>query len=62
MAYYHGTNTVIGMVDLNVNRNRTDFGKGFYLASNVETAQGWATRRTMISGGVPTQFTYTVGC
>ena len=49
MTYYHGTNAIIGMIDLSRSRLRTDFGKGFYFASKADTAQGWATRRTMIS-------------
>jgi len=60
MAYYHGTNTIIDIVDLETSRLRTDFGKGFYLANKVETAQGWATRRAMISGGLPTILRYEV--
>jgi len=58
MAYYHGTNTIITRVDLSLSRNRTDFGKGFYLAGKADTAQSWATRRAMISDGVPTILRY----
>jgi len=61
MAYYHGTNTIISRVDFSLGRSRTDFGKGFYLASKVKTAQGWATRRAMISGGTPTILRYEFG-
>jgi len=58
MFYYHGTNKIIGSVDLSVSRNRTDFGKGFYFANRVDTAQRWATRRSLVSGGIPTILRY----
>ena len=58
MAYYHGTNALIGFIDLSKSRLRTDFGKGFYFANATDTAQGWATRRTMVSGGIPTILRY----
>jgi len=60
MTYYHGTNVIIDKIDLNKSRLRTDFGKGFYFANVVETAQGWATRRAMISGGIPTILRYEI--
>jgi len=60
MIYYHGTNSVIGIIDLNKSRLRTDFGKGFYFTSTIETAQGWATRRALISGGIATILRYEV--
>ena len=31
MKMYHGTNMVVGVIDLTKSRNRVDFGKGFYL-------------------------------
>ena len=58
MAYYHGTNMLIGAIDLSKSRMRTDFGKGFYLANMLETAQGWAARRAILSGGTPTVMRY----
>jgi len=58
MAYVHGTNDIIGFIDLNRCRDRTDFGKGFYLADKIGTAMNWASRRAMISGGVPTMMQY----
>ena len=60
MTYYHGTNAIIGVIDLCRSRLRTDFGRGFYFASKADTAQGWATRRTMISGGIPTILRYEI--
>jgi len=58
--YFHGTNSIIGVVDLNKSRLRTDFGKGFYFANKIGTAQGWATRRSMVSGGIPTILQYEI--
>ena len=49
---------VISEVDLSICRSRTDFGKGFYLANMVDTANAWAARRAMLSGGVPTVMRY----
>jgi len=54
MMYYHGTNSIFNTIDLSKSRLRTDFGKGFYFTNKIGTAQGWATRRAMISGGIPT--------
>jgi len=58
MLLYHGTNMVIGAVDLNKSRNRTDFGRGFYLADKIGTAQNWAARKAELHGGVPTILAY----
>ena len=60
MTYYHGTNALIGVIDLYKCRNRTDFGKGFYFANTTDTAQGWATRRAMVAGGIPTILRYEI--
>jgi hypothetical protein len=58
MAYIHGTNDIIGIIDLSKCRDRTDFGKGFYLADKIGTAMSWASRRAIVSGGVPTMLQY----
>ncbi|MCL2820547.1 MAG: DUF3990 domain-containing protein [Oscillospiraceae bacterium] len=50
MVFYHGTNSVIGSIDLNKCRLRTDFGRGFYISSNLETAQVWADGKAGFSG------------
>jgi len=60
MMYYHGTNILIDAINLNKCRNRTDFGKGFYLADKVETAQNWAIRRTQLLNGTPTIIKYEI--
>ena len=50
MMLYHGTNQVIHEIDLSKGRLRTDFGKGFYLGSNLEVARDWAKSRARFSG------------
>ena len=60
MALYHGTNAKISVVDLSKGRNRTDFGKGFYLADKLETACRWAANKVDLSGGIPTVLRYEV--
>ena len=60
MVFYHGTNMIIGKIDLEKSRNRTDFGKGFYLSEKIGTAQGWATSRTELRGGTPTILSYEI--
>ena len=60
MFLYHGTHAVIGTINLGMCRNRTDFGKGFYLTDKVGTAQAWAIRKVELSGGSPTVIQYEV--
>lgn len=42
---YHGTKAYFDVPDLKKARNRKDFGKGFYLTTNLEQAMKWAARR-----------------
>lgn len=58
MVLYHGSNSLIGNIDLNKGRDRTDFGKGFYLSDKIGTAQRWAIRKVELSGGIPTVLQY----
>ena len=60
MTFYHGTNSLIHLVDLSKCRNRTDFGKGFYLTDKFGTAQEWALRKTEIRGGISTVLSFTI--
>ena len=55
--YYHGTTDVIETIDLSKSRFRTDFGKGFYLGTNLGIARDWAIDKTGIMG-VPTVMRY----
>jgi len=45
--FHHGTNMVINTIDLGKGRSRTDFGKGFYLGSNLGEARKWAISQSM---------------
>ena len=58
MILYHGTNQLIGKINLSKGRARTDFGLGFYLSDKIGTAQSWATSKTMLLGGIPTIIQY----
>ena len=60
MVFYHGTNDIIGTINLSKSRNRTDFGKGVYLTDKIGTAQDWAMSRTELRGGTPTVLSYEV--
>jgi hypothetical protein len=44
MILYHGSNTAIQKPDLSFSRQRTDFGKGFYLTPLKTQAASWAKR------------------
>ena len=62
MTFYHGTNMLIGKIDLNRSRNRVDFGKGFYLTDKFGTARDWAIRKAELEGGgLPTVLCYELG-
>ena len=62
MRFYHGTNIVIGSIDLTKSRNRVDFGKGFYMTDKIGTAQIWAIRKVELEGeGIPTILCYEIG-
>jgi len=58
MTLYHGTNQIIGKIDLSKGRARTDFGLGFYLSGKIGTAQDWAISKTLLLGGMPTVIQY----
>ena len=53
MILYHGSNTNIQYIDLNLCRPYKDFGKGFYLTDIKEQAQQMAIRVAKIYGGNP---------
>lgn len=55
---YHGSNTVIGEIDLAKGRPYKDFGRGFYLTTIKEQAEKMAVRVTKIYGGEPYITTY----
>jgi hypothetical protein len=44
MILYHGSNVIIEKPDLSFSRDKTDFGKSFYLTPLKEQAMLWAER------------------
>ena len=58
MILYHGTNEDIKAIDLTKGLRYKDFGKGFYLTSNRETACRMALKRARLFGGNATLITY----
>lgn len=53
MILYHGSNIVIGQIDLTKSKPNKDFGQGFYLSDNENQAQGMAEFKAMQLGGDP---------
>ena len=51
MILYHGTNMDIETIDLSLSLNHKDFGKGFYLTPERETACRMATKKARLFGG-----------
>ena len=58
MILYHGTNADIESIDLTKGLRFKDFGKGFYLTPNRETACRMAQKRARLFGGTATLITY----
>ena len=58
MILFHGTNQIIGKIDLSKGRTRTDFGLRFYLSGKIGTAQDWAISKTLLLGGTPIVLQY----
>ena len=58
MIVYHGTNADIETIDLSKGLRYKDFGKGFYLTPNRETACRMAQKRARLFGGTATLITY----
>lgn len=51
MKLYHGTNKDIKTIDLARGMRHKDFGKGFYLTPEKNTAIRMARKRTKLFGG-----------
>ena len=58
MIVYHGTNADIETIDLSKGLRYKDFGKGFYLTPNRETACRMAQKRARLFGGTAMLITY----
>lgn len=53
MIPYHGSNIVIGQIDLTKSKPNKDFGQGFYLSDNESQALEMAEFKAMQLGGNP---------
>lgn len=58
MKLYHGTNQDIETVNLNYGHRYKDFGQGFYLTDDIQTARRMAEKKARLFGGTPTLITY----
>lgn len=58
MLVYHGTNTDIKKIDLSKGSRFKDFGQGFYVTPDLETAQRMARKKAHLFGGQPTIIVY----
>ena len=58
MKLYHGTNADIEKIDLERGLRHKDFGKGFYLTPDKNTAIRMAQKKARLFGGTPTLITY----
>lgn len=58
MRLYHGSNQDIESIDLSKGLRYKDFGKGFYLTPNRETAARMAQKKARLFGGTPTLLAY----
>lgn len=58
MILYHGTNENIETIDLTRGLRHKDFGKGFYLTPDRNTAIRMAQKKARLFGGTATLITY----
>lgn len=58
MKLYHGTNQDIVSIDLKMGLRYKDFGKGFYLTPEKDTAIRMAQKKALLFGGSATLITY----
>lgn len=58
MLVYHGTNADIAEIDLSKGSRFKDFGQGFYVTADLETAQRMARKKAMLFGGKATVLVY----
>jgi len=58
MTLYHGTNEDIEKIDLTRGMRHKDFGKGFYLTPDKNTAIRMAQKKARLFGGTATLITY----
>ena len=53
MILYHGSNTVVDQINLDICKPFRDFGKGFYVTGIRSQAENMAKRTVRIKGGSP---------
>ena len=58
MILYHGTNADFESIDLTIGNSFKDFGKGFYLTPDLNTAIRMAQKKARLFKGKPTLITY----
>lgn len=58
MLVYHGTNADIEEIDLQRGSRFKDFGQGFYVTPDLETAQRMARKKVDLFRGEPTVIAY----
>lgn len=58
MTLYHGTNEDIASIDFARGLRHKDFGKGFYLTPDKNTAIRMAQKKARLFGGLATLITY----
>ncbi len=58
MILYHGTNEDFDSINLTIGLRHKDFGLGFYLTPDRQTAIRMAQKKTRLFGGVPTLITF----
>ena len=58
MTLYHGTNVDIETIDLTQGLRHKDFGKGFYLTPDKNTAIRMAQKKSRLFGGTAMLMTY----
>jgi hypothetical protein len=50
MRLYHGTTSDFGEIDLTKSKPSKDFGRGFYLSTEVEQAKDFSQARALLLG------------
>ncbi|MCQ2258890.1 MAG: DUF3990 domain-containing protein [Bacteroidaceae bacterium] len=60
MKLYHGSNVAIEAIDLSRSKPNKDFGRAFYLSSDLSQAQEMAKAKCIQFGGTPCVTTYEV--
>ena len=51
MKVYHGSTLEVRMPDVHHSFRPLDFGKGFYVTTNIDQAVKWAKRKSIIFPG-----------